>query len=488
MKKLLVCLTTVGLLGCSNGATTPANQETAQKEIPVTTKSPEAMAAFSKGRDALENLRFAEAAEALSEALTRDPDFATARALHGQATPGADGVKELEAAEKQAASLPEAERVYIQALLETRRGDVARSTALWKQITELAPSDWRAHAALGTRLFTNQDYAGASAELQRATELNPNAGAALNMLGYANLRQGNYDAAIAAFKRYTTVAPQEPNAQDSLGEAFLAGGQFTDAEAAFRKAAELSPRFWNAWEGLTYTKFFAGDWTGGRDAVAKARSAAERPGDRVAAEELYAWAALAQGNTAEALKAFDAAEKVADVQRTDIALIPIHRAVALIDARRYRDAVSQIMSALQPAESGQLPPGATRNVRRQGLALRAVAESRMGDAAAAQKTVAALEQEAATRPEDKVLESSLHLARGMAALAQKDLAAARSHFAQCSAEDQYCRWQGVLAAEQARDQAAAAKARDEILRVYVRDPLYLYVRARLDPRFTRPTT
>lgn len=57
MKKLLVCLITAGLFGCSNGATTPASQETAQKEIPITTKSPEAMAAFSKGRDALDNLR-----------------------------------------------------------------------------------------------------------------------------------------------------------------------------------------------------------------------------------------------------------------------------------------------------------------------------------------------------------------------------------------------------------------------------------------------
>jgi hypothetical protein len=208
----------------------------------------------------------------------------------------------------------------------------------------------------------------------------------------------------------------------------------------------------------------------------------------VTAEELFAWAALAQGNTAEALKAFDAAEKVPDVQRTDIALIPIHRAIALVDARRYRDALSQIASALQLADGGQLPPFATRNVRRQGLALRAEAESRLGDVAAAQKSVAALEQEAATQSGNRVLESSLQLARGMAALAQKDLAAARSHFAQCSVEDAYCRWQGMLAAEQARDQAAATEARAEILRVYVRDPLYLYVRARLDPRFTRPTT
>lgn len=160
---------------------------------------------------------------------------------------------------------------------------------------------------------------------------------------------------------------------------------------------------------------------------------------------------------------FTEAEAVADVQRTDVALVPIHRAVALIDARRYREALTQLTSALQLADSGQLPPGATRNVRGQGLALRAVAESRMGDAAAAQKSVAALEQEASTRPDDKVLQSSLHLARGMAALAQKDLAAARGHFTQCSVEDEYCRWQGVLAAEQAPDQAAATTARDEIL-------------------------
>jgi len=330
-------------------------------------------------------------------------------------------------------------------------------------------------------LFGNRQYAEAAAEFQQATDLNPQAGPAWNMLGYANLRQGNFDRSVEAFKRYTSAAPQEPNAQDSLGEALMAGGQLGEAEAAFRKAADLSPRFWNAWEGVAYTKFFAGDWTGGRDGVTKARAAAERRVDQITAEELFAWGALAQGKVPDALKSFDAAEKVADAQPTDVVLIPIHRAIALVDARRYRDALSQLSAPLQLADSGSLPPDATANVRRQALEVRVVAESRMGDAAAAQKSVAALEQEAAARLDDPALQSTLHFARGMAALAQRDLVAARGHFAQCATEDTYCRWQEMLAAEKAGDKTAAATARDAILRVYVRDPIYLYVRSRVAP-------
>ena len=103
----------------------------------------------------------------------------------------------------------------------------------------------------------------------------------------------------------------------------------------------------------------------------------------------------------------------------------------------------------------------------------------MVDAAAAQKTVAALEQESSTSPEDPVLRSSLHLAHGMLALAQSDAAGARAHFVQCLSVDAYCRWQEVVAAEKAGDRAGADATRAELLRVYRRDPVYLYVRSRL---------
>ena len=478
MKKLLVCLAMLPLFGCA-GSTPETAQKSAIRDIPVTSKSPEAIDHFQKGRTLFENQRPAEAAAELDQALKLDADFASARALHGTATPGADGVKELEQAATQASSLPEPERVYIDALLAGRQGDLAKNTQTWTRLTELAPDDEHAHEGLGMALYFQMKDADAAAAFQKATSLSPQAGSPLNMLGYAYLRQGKADEAIDAFKRYVSAMPNEPNPQDSLAEALMAGGQLTEAEAGFRKAAEMSPQFWGAWEGVAYAKFFEGDWTGGREALVKSREAAPRPADRMASDEMSAWASLAERKIPEALKKLDAAEKSADAQPAEVATINLDRAFVLLDAARYRDALTAISNALNLADNGKLPPFATRNTRRLGLALRAVAEGKMGDAAAAQKTVAALEQESSTRPDDPLFQSSLHLARGMLALAQSDASGAKAHFAQCLGTDVYCRWQEVIAAEKAGDRAGADAAKAELLRVYRRDPVYLYVRSRL---------
>jgi tetratricopeptide (TPR) repeat protein len=478
MKKLLVCLAMLPLFGCA-GSIPETPQKSATREIPITSKSPEAVDHFQKGRTLFENQRLAEAAAEFDQALKLDADFASARAMHGVVTPGADGVKELEQAATLASSLPEPERVYIDALLVGREGDVAKNTQTWTRVTELAPDDWHAHEGLGMALFFQMKDADAAAEFQKATSLSPQAGAAYNMLGYSYLRQGKANQAIDAFKRYVSAMPNEPNPQDSLAEALMAGGQLTEAEAGFRKAAEISPQFWQAWEGAAYAKFFAGDWAGGREALVKSREAAPRPADRIASDEMSAWASLAERKIPEALKKLDAAEKSADAQPPNIATINLDRAVVLLDAARYRDAVAAISGALNLADNGKLPPFATRVTHRLGLAMRAVAEGKMGDAPAAQKTVAALEQESSAKPEDALLQSSLHLARGMLAMAQSDAAGAKAHFAQCLNTDVYCRWQEVIAAEKAGDRAGADAAKTELLRVYRRDPVYLYVRSRL---------
>src|SRR5262245_40727321 len=60
-------------------------------EISITSKSPDAVEAFKKGRKLAENIRQAEAAEDFKKAIERDPDFALAHAYLGAATPGVEG-------------------------------------------------------------------------------------------------------------------------------------------------------------------------------------------------------------------------------------------------------------------------------------------------------------------------------------------------------------------------------------------------------------
>ncbi len=482
MTKRYLVLAAAMLASCSAPpASGPASQASSEagKAISVTTKSPEALAHFQKGEVLLDNLRTVEAAEEFTQALKIDPEFALARAYHGQATPGPDGLKEIEGAAAAAKNLPEAERTLIEGIAANRRGDLAQARASFTRVTELAPDDWRGHRLLGQRLLGDQNYAGAVSALKKATTLNENAGGAQNSLGYAALQQGDVDGAISAFTEYARILPQEPNPQDSLGEAFLAAGRFKEAEAAFQKALELSPEFWNAHEGIAYVRFYTGDWAGGREALGKAKAAAARLVDKLAVDDVMAAAAAAQRNTAESLRVLDASEKTEGARPADVAFIPVRRALVLIDAGRAREALTPITGTLTLADSGQQPAGFSRALRRQALRARVTAEAQLRDAAAAEQTAAALDQEASSRADDPEAQTAMHYGRAQLAIAKGDFAGARAHVDQCATTDQACKWQGVMAAEKARNAEAVKAAREQLLKIYVRDPVHLIARSRL---------
>jgi hypothetical protein len=119
----------------------------------------------------------------------------------------------------------------------------------------------------------------------------------------------------------------------------------------------------------------------------------------------------------------------------------------------------------------------TRALRRTALALRAAAEGRSGNAAAADATVAALQKDATARPDDVPLQSAVHFAQGMLAA---DLKGARAHFDLCSSQDDYCHWQAFVVAQKGGDREGADAARARIVKVYLRSPSYLIARSALN--------
>ena len=479
MRYVSVLVSMALMSACSSQPAPPAAQSAAPATIPITTKSDEARAHFDKGHMLFENLRQAEAVAELDQAVKLDPDFLSARMLRGVVTPGPDGVKELDAAVALAGSLPEAERLYIAGAAAVRHGEFEKAEASVTRLTELAPGDARAFYALGQVQLFAQKYADAAAALRKATELNPSSGGAQNMLGYAALRQGDTAGAIAAFEQYTRILPQEPNSHDSLGEALLAAGRFTDAEAAFQKSLDLSPQFWAAHEGIAYARSYAGDWAGGRAAFTKGKDTATRWPDKMQMEDGLVAAAAAQREFAQALRILDALEKTPGPQPSDLALVPLRRGLVYIDWGRPRQALAPLNTAIATADSGTLPPDLIRTLKREGLRLRAMAETGLGDAAAAEKTSAALDAEAAAHRDDVLLQSAMHQGRAMMLVAKGDVKAAQAEFSQCSQEDLICLWQAVVAADKAGDKTTAASTRDAVLKVYRRDPAGLVLRSRL---------
>jgi tetratricopeptide (TPR) repeat protein len=473
--KKLIALTC--LLATSALAATAGDAVT----VTVTTKSPEAVAAFAAGRDLAANLRVAAAQDQYRKALSLDPDFALAAAYLGATTPGAGGDAMISRAVTLAAKLPENERTLVNIISATRRGDETAAIAMRRTLAAAAPGDWHAQFDLGQQLVAARQWNDATAAYEKAIVLNPKGGSAYNSLGYAHLAQGHNDEAIAAFKRYAEINPLEPNAGDSLGEALLRAGRFDEAEAAFQQSLKVSPGFWTAWEGIAKARAMRGDYAGSYQAADKARAAATRPADQVGMGFDRAWVLFAEGKKAEALKA--SSQTATDAQANKLnaayALIALDEAARSTASGQPAEALKQIAIALDRGTKANLAGGAMNNLRRAALYERIDAESRLGRAGDARKTLALFEAEAMTSPSNSQLQSGLHFARGAEAMARADAKAAAAHFAGCVDDDTYCGLRLFEAQQKSGDAAGAALTREKLRTANRRDPRYIYVRTQV---------
>ena len=267
----------------------------------------------------------------------------------------------------------------------------------------------------------------------------------------------------------------------------MAAGRYDEAEAEFRKAAEVSPQFYIAWAGVAQTKFLRDDWAGGREALAQARSIATRPVEKFGIDFTLAWSQFAAGQLDEALKTLDGLEKEAQAQQVDVSysFTPIVRGNMLLDGGQPEVALQQVAMASERGQKAGLPGGETNALRRQGLALRIAAESRLGKLEDAAKSLALLEAEAKSAPANAGLRSDVELGRGELALGRGDAKAAAEAFSRCVEQDSHAHWREAVAREKAGDASGAEEARKKLLEANRRDGEYLYVRSQLRPNTTQ---
>lgn len=449
----------------------------ASSEASVTSSSPQAIEAFKKGREQVDNLREAEAVESFKKAVALDPKFALAHAYLGYYTPGSEGKMDLDAALALSDNLPAAERLQIEELRALHAGDNDKALALAERIVALTPFDWHAQLEYGIRLDAARRLDDAADALKRAAAFGPASYAVYNTLGYVQLDQHKYDAAAATFRRYTELKPDEPNPLDSLGEALMSAGHLEEAEKSFEKAAKMNFSF--AWGGVAQTRFLRGDTAGGMEALARSREAATRWSDKLDVDVIAIWASMTSGDAVQ--KRIDALEKDAQEHKVDepYALAPVLRAVALSEAGKGADSLHDIGQAQKRGEHASLPGNAMNRVRRASLVWSAVIQAKLGDGPGAEKTSAALEDEAKKAASEPEVASMATLGRGAAAFAKGDAAAAARELGACLESDYVCRYELYLALEKKGDAAGAAAERDRLLKANLRDAPYLYVRAKL---------
>jgi Flp pilus assembly protein TadD len=409
-----------------------------KKLITVTTKSPEAKAAFLKAWDLWDNGRTTEALAGCKQAVAADAEFALAQACVGVFTTGAAGQGILDKAAQLAAKLPDAERLLIEGWAALRDGDATKYDADMKKVAEAAPDDVRAHMWAARAPFQARDFAGAEAEYKKALALNPAAGFVYAQLAIVQMEQKKYDDALASAKSYVAASPTEPAAQRALGDALLHLDKVTDAEAAFAKAVELGPTVLGAYNDLAVARTILGNYAGARDALDKGKAADAEPGDAIDRRANMAWVSFVEGKDKEALATLDAAEKDAETQSLPAAWHPANtRAYALWIEGKNADAIKAADAALAKCDTRAQSSTIEKSICRLSfIHTKAFAQLATGNVADAQGTVALYQGEAKKLPTRAWIQLQAGmLSDAVTALQQKDPRGPAALLARCPPDD-----------------------------------------------------
>lgn len=287
-----------------SAAATPSLAQEGQ--IPITTTSDEARAAYEQAQELSRNLKTQESIPHYERAVAEDPAFALAYFDLALAHAGVGNVQELFNNLGKAVALvdrvSEGERLLILGSHAGINDNPTRQRELYLELVQTYPQARRAHYALGIYYYGQREFAAAAAELEKATQVSPDYATAYNNLGYAYSRLGRYAEAEKAFKAYAELIPDEPNPQDSLGELLMKMGRFDESIAAYRRALALDSAFYPSYVGVGMNLVYKGSSDEGRANFQKLYEVA--PTDAQRRQALF-WMMISyvdEGRLGEALK------------------------------------------------------------------------------------------------------------------------------------------------------------------------------------------
>ena len=156
-------------------------------KIPITTRSPEALQSFLKGRSLSDRLQGPESIQHFEKAVELDPNFAQAYLLLAFVQPTPQRFFDtLARARALADQVSEGERLWILGVEAGVNGQVMKQRELYQQLVSQFPGDERAHNLLGNHFFGQQEYATAIAGYEKAIAIAPEFSPPYNQLGYAH--------------------------------------------------------------------------------------------------------------------------------------------------------------------------------------------------------------------------------------------------------------------------------------------------------------
>jgi tetratricopeptide (TPR) repeat protein len=276
------------------------------KEIPVTTKSKEALKYFLEGRDKNEDEELVAAAALLDKAIKLDPAFAKAY-LYRSLSGGGDDVfhQNLDKAVSLADKVSEGEKLEILLFKAWADGNNQKQKEIIDQLLKSFPSDKRVHMLAGYYFSDNKELYSALIHFKKSAELDNKYAPAYNMIGYCESTLDKYTEAGKAFQAYIKLRPDKPAPYNSYAELLLKMGKYDESVAQYRKAIEIDPAYINALAGIGNNYLFKGDYESARKYYRDYFDKAPDIGGKLYALTLEANSFVFEGKIKEAIGALD---------------------------------------------------------------------------------------------------------------------------------------------------------------------------------------
>ena len=339
-------------------------------EVPITTASEEARAAYLHGRDLLEQLRFTDAHQYFVSATDLDPEFALAWMAAANTSPSThEFFASMRHAVATAAGASDGEQMMIRAFEAAVNRDPETQRAQLEALVAAYPGDERAHNTYATFLFGQQDFEAAIIEYRKAVAINPGFSQPYNQLGYSYRFLGKFEEAEEAFVRYIELIPGQPNPYDSYAELLMKMGRFEDSIASYEKALSIEPTFIASYIGIANNFIFMGRAEDARATLSRITDIARTSGEL---RQMHTWKAASylhegdlDGALAEVQSRYDIAAEDDDrvAMSGDLNLM----GNMLLEGGRTGEAAARHEASVAMMESSDAPGDIKDAVRRNAI-------------------------------------------------------------------------------------------------------------------------
>jgi tetratricopeptide (TPR) repeat protein len=234
-------------------------------DLPVITKSEEALDFFLKGRESLKNARYSSATYLFNEAIRLDPEFALAYLYRSQsANKGKIIIEDMENAEALTNEVHEGEKHLIMFYVTGANRKRTEQKEHLSRLIELYPDDKWIQYIAGV-YFHSEDAEEALRHYQKAIELDDKFALVYNLMGYIQTDLGNFKEAEEAFKKYIKLIPDNPNSYDSYAEFLIKTKRYDESIINYRKALEIDASYIQTLWGITESYLLKGEFNKARN-------------------------------------------------------------------------------------------------------------------------------------------------------------------------------------------------------------------------------